>query len=101
MELNKFDLKDFAKMILKIILEDNEQLVLAKIIHRSKMLAIMITPSSHSFQYALLLVMFMAMVTNLLSLMKHPNRKERNYNNKAPKTKSQAWTLITTKNGFF
>ena len=46
MELNSFYLKDFAKMILKIILEDNEQLVLAKIIHRSKMLAIMITPSS-------------------------------------------------------
>ena len=101
MELNSFYLKDFAKMILKIILEDDEQLVLAKIFHRSKMSAIMITPSSHSFQYALLLVMFMVMVTNLISLMKHPYRKGKNYNNKAPKTKSQAWTLITAKNGFF
>ena len=43
MALNSFYLKDFAMMILKIILEDNEQLVLAKIIHRSKMSAIMIT----------------------------------------------------------
>ena len=51
MELNSFYLKDFVKMILKLILEDNVQLVLAKIIHRSKMPAIMITTSSHSCQY--------------------------------------------------
>ena len=100
MELNSFDLKDFVKMILKIMLDDNEQLVLAKIIHRSEMSGITITPSSHSFQYALLLVMFLVMVTDLMSLMNHPCRKGRNYNNKASKTKSRTWILITAKTAF-
>ena len=72
MELNSFNMKDIVKMMMKIILEDNEQSVLAKIIHRSKMSAITITPSSHSFQY-----------------------------NKASKTKPRARTLITAKTAFF
>ena len=53
------------------------------------------------FSIRLLLVMFVVMVTNLMSLMKHPCRKRRNYNNKASKTKSREWALITAKTVFY
>ena len=48
-----------------------------------------------------ILIMFVVMLTNLMSLMNHPCRKGRNYNNNASKTKSRAWTLITAKTAFF
>ena len=38
---------------------------------------------------------------NKLSLMNHTCRKGRNYNNRASKTKSRAWTLIIAKMAFF